>query len=133
MLLVLTFHFQAEFSKYYPQYYGFPFSDYMFNGVYLGAIGVSLFFILSGAALMISPKADAPGVYYKKNASLPSIPLSGLRGLPHGFFALHFWICGRIFQAFRVGRSFFPCWEWMVILFRRFRIIISLASGFLAV
>lgn len=47
MLPVPVFHFQAVFSKYNPQYSGFSVSDSMFNGVYLGIIGVCLLFALS--------------------------------------------------------------------------------------
>lgn len=71
-LSVLTIHFNASFSAYSGNVFIYPnavFPNYIFHqSVYLGDFGVSLFFILSGAAMFRTyGKRDVSlGSFYKK-------------------------------------------------------------------
>lgn len=77
-LTILMIHFNASVSGY--DYSGqFLFNNgivpnYYFDCIYLGEIGNSLFFILSGASLMLKPKKDLPGnpfqFWFKRAKSL---------------------------------------------------------------
>lgn len=66
MLAVVFFHFQTELGMFYPDLMGAPLSGLMFRGYYLGAFGVSLFFVVSGSSLMIGRRKEPLGEYYRK-------------------------------------------------------------------
>lgn len=65
MLMIVLYHFQMQASIRTANYNGFPFGGISYNGINLGTIGVSLFFILSGSALMISKRFELK-TYIKK-------------------------------------------------------------------
>lgn len=85
-LCVLTIHFNAAFSAWSGGifvYQNSVFPNYIFNqSVYLGDFGVSLFFLLSGAAMFHTYGEQKISLrqFYQKRFFL-SIPCSGLLGL----------------------------------------------------
>lgn len=65
-LCILLFHFQVETAHYAGFFHGIPIFSSGIHGIDLGQFGVSLFFILSGASLMISKKPFDAVSFYKK-------------------------------------------------------------------
>lgn len=64
-LCILLFHFQVETSHYAGFFRGIPLFETGIHDIDLGQLGVSLFFILSGASLMISKKPFHVISFYK--------------------------------------------------------------------
>lgn len=93
MLSVVFFHYQVNLSSWYPELERCVLNAYAYNGCNLGAWGVSLFFMLSGASLMISQKADPPALYYKKRflALYPSFWIAWLAAWGISIVVLGVW------------------------------------------
>ena len=56
LFCVLIYHFQVEARRWTGAFQGIPRLESGIHGIDIGQIGVSLYFILSGASLMISKK-----------------------------------------------------------------------------
>ena len=77
-LCILLFHFQVE-TSHFAVFRGIPAISSGICEIDLGQLGVSLFFILSGASLMISKKPfDAVSFYKKRFFHSFSCVLSGM-------------------------------------------------------
>lgn len=68
MFCILLYHFQIEFVSYTRDYHGIAIFGPEFHGINTGHIGVSLFFVLSGASLTISSKPFSWKSFYKNRA-----------------------------------------------------------------
>lgn len=73
LFCVLIYHFQVEARRWTGAFQGIPRLESGIHGIDIGQIGVSLYFILSGASLMISKKSFHTVAFYK-NRILTLIP-----------------------------------------------------------
>lgn len=127
-LCILLFHFQVETSHYAGFFRGIPFLVTGIHDISLGEVGVSLFFILSGASLMISKKPFHVISFYKSRiralfpafylvwggAFLGTLLLSpeSLRGTPPWTIILTF--LGLDGYVYSICPNFYKIGEWFL-------------------
>ena len=106
MLMILLYHFHTQASLRTLDYQGCALFGQGIHGVNTGHIGVSLFFILSGACLSISGRKFDIKRYYKKRF---------LAIFPSYYFVWFLVFAFSAFRGFLHGQLFLRFWGWMVI------------------
>lgn len=133
-LCVITVHFNACVSGFQNGAFVYPnsvFPNHFLNGrLYLGDIGTSLFFMLSGASLMLSYRKGDLKTYYKKSflAIFPGFYLAYLLATILDFFLLKgmgggdlkllvfslLGMDGYLANLGLIGYDFYKCGEWFL-------------------